>query len=61
MNKVFTIGYIGERVSYPCIRIGGRWLKQFGFEIGDKIQVNITNDKLQIEKITNKEKEEKKK
>jgi hypothetical protein len=42
-KRSFTVGYMppnGYRgLSTPCVRFGGEWLKEFGFEVGDKIEL----------------------
>ena len=42
-NKRFTVGYMppnGYRgLSDPCVRFGGKWLKDFGFSVGDKLEL----------------------
>lgn len=35
-------------VSFPVIRIHGKWLRQAGFEIGDEITVSQESNKLII-------------
>lgn len=40
-----------ERMSYkqvPAIRIGGKWLEDLGFHIGDKIQMNCEDNRIVI-------------
>ena len=42
-NKRFTVSYMppnGYRgFSDPCVRFGGKWLKDFGFNVGDKVEL----------------------
>jgi antitoxin component of MazEF toxin-antitoxin module len=41
----------GRRNVYPVIRLGGKYLRQFGFEIGDKIDVAVNKEQITIRKI----------
>lgn len=36
--------------SRPMIILQGKWLEDLGYKIGDKIEVNITKDKITIKK-----------
>jgi len=42
-KKCFTVGYQMQhgysRGSKPFIRFGGDWLKEYGFDVGDKVQL----------------------
>ena len=43
--------YLGVRrgySSYPVIRLQGRWLEKWGFNIGDKVQVIEDSEQLII-------------
>lgn len=41
-----------HKENVPCITLSGRWLKEYGFEPGDKVQVvSEENGKLTITKI----------
>lgn len=33
---------------HPVIRIGGKYLKEFGFNIGDAIEVSVSKDTIYI-------------
>jgi len=37
---------------HPVIRIGGKFLKDFGFEVGDNIEVNVTMGQISISKVS---------
>jgi hypothetical protein len=43
-KKKFTVGYqmaqdYSKRGSNPCVRFGGQWLKNYGFDVGDKLEL----------------------
>ena len=42
-KKVFTVGYQLDnaygKTSNPLIRLGGAWLKDFGFDVGDRLEL----------------------
>lgn len=51
--KKYTVYGTYERI--PFIRLSGKWLKEYGFEIGDKFNLVYENGKLILTRI-NKEK-----
>lgn len=51
-TRVLTVSYLaGGDGTAPMIRIKGRWLRDAGFEIGDRIAVQISEGKLIVTKI----------
>ena len=41
-RKRFTVGYQitkTHKVFNPYIKFGGQWLKDFGFDVGDKLEL----------------------
>ena len=48
MRKL-TVGYmyINDRI-YPVIRLQGRWLEKAGFEVGDKVVVDVRKGRIVI-------------
>ncbi len=53
--KIYTVTEINER---PAIKITGKWLKEKGFDIGDKFEVVFENNMLVLIKITKEEADE---
>lgn len=49
-NKIYTVSYILSP-DVPCIKITGKWLKQFNINIGDKLSLSINNQGLLLSKI----------
>jgi len=50
-----TIGYRATTYfckAVPMLRIANKLLKQFGFNIGDRVEVQYTTDQLIIRKLT---------
>jgi hypothetical protein len=43
----------GFNNTYPVIRIAGKYLRSFGFEIGTQFQINLEEDKITVMKIVN--------
>lgn len=37
-NKTYTIGYMMWKDDVPFIRLSGNWLKEQGFNVGDKLK-----------------------
>jgi hypothetical protein len=38
---------------YPVIRIAGKYLREFGFEIGTKLQIDLEADKITVTILAN--------
>jgi len=51
-SKIYTIGYI-QSPNTPCIKITGQWLKNLGFNIGDKLAFSLENGKIVLSKLSN--------
>ena len=56
--KIYTVTEINGK---PAIRITGKWLKEKGFDIGDKFEVVYEGNMLVLIKITKEEAEKIKK
>lgn len=39
-------------ILHPAIRIGGKYLQEYGFNIGDEIEVRCENGRILIAKLT---------
>ena len=52
-NRKLTVAYQHNHVDRPMIRMAGLWLREAGFQIGDPIQVDITNTGLRIRNMQN--------
>ena len=54
-NKNFTVGYAPtndyRKMSEPFVKFGGRWLKDFGFDVGDKLELIQGKNMLVLVKI----------
>ncbi len=37
-NKTYTVGYMMGKDDVPFIRLSGNWLKEQGFNVGDKLK-----------------------
>ena len=37
-DKTYTVGYMMEKQDTPFIRLSGKWLKEQGFNVGDKLK-----------------------
>jgi len=54
MKRRMTISYKAQKNfqnAVPFIRIGNRFLKEAGFKIGDKVEVQYLNKKIIIKKL----------
>jgi hypothetical protein len=50
--KVYYACYgIGFNNSYPVIRIAGKYLRSFGFEIGTEFQIDLEVNKITVRKL----------
>ena len=50
--KVHYANYDFERLPpHPVIRFGGNYLEEFGFKIGDRIDVRLDNGSITITKV----------
>ncbi len=43
----------GFNNNYPVIRIAGKYLRSFGFEIGTDLRIDLEADKITISRIAN--------
>jgi hypothetical protein len=48
----FSDNRFSQNYNYPVIRIAGKYLRTFGFEIGTHVQVDLTDSQIVIHKIT---------
>ena len=48
----FSDNRFSESYNYPVIRIAGKYLRTFGFEIGIQVQVDLTDGQIVVRKIT---------
>lgn len=48
-RKVYYLNYPDKRV--PMIRISGKFLNRYGINIGDKIEVDYSEDQITIKKL----------
>ena len=37
-DKTYTVGYMMGKQDTPFIRLSGKWLKEQGFNVGDKLK-----------------------
>lgn len=44
-------GYTGSDTPRPFIRLCGAYLKAWGFQIGDKVELSLENEKITITKV----------
>ena len=52
--RQLTISYMpGSGKYYPMIRLQGKWLRDLGFRVGDKVVVETTDNKIVITKTDN--------
>jgi hypothetical protein len=47
--RKLTVGYmfVNDKI-YPVIRLQGRWLEKAGFEVGDKVVVDVRKGRIVI-------------
>ena len=52
-KKSFTVGYLPQSKSEntPYIRISGNWLKEFGIDVGDKLELVKGKNMLVLTKV----------
>lgn len=48
----FSDNRFSQNYNYPVIRLAGKYLRTFGFEIGTHVQVDLTDSQIVIRKIT---------
>lgn len=41
----------GFNNNYPVIRIAGKYLRSFGFEIGTQLRVDLSDEKITVSKV----------
>ena len=56
LRKVYYLSYPHQRV--PMIRISGKYLVQYGIEVGDDIKVEYSKDQIVITKLNVKQRKE---
>jgi hypothetical protein len=49
-QKIYYQHYGCKGNTHPFIRIAGQYLKRFGFNVGDSIEVNVGNGHITIKK-----------
>ena len=47
----FSDNRFSENYNYPVIRIAGKYLRTFGFEIGTQLQVDLTEGQIVVSKV----------
>ena len=55
-NRIYTLNVVPgwkKGVRTPILKMTGEWLLEKGFKIGDRFQVEITNEELILKKIEN--------
>lgn len=50
VRKLYPDGRSGYR-DVPWLRIGGLWMEQFGFKVGDPIEITVDKGRLTIKKL----------
>lgn len=53
-SKRITMGYVPTSkpgVELPCLKLRGRWLREAGFAIGQKLKVEVNEGRLMIEAV----------
>ncbi len=48
----FSDNRFSSNYNYPVIRIGGKYLRSFGFEIGTLLQVDLSEGQIVVNKVT---------
>ncbi len=52
MKKIRKIYYLFQgKTLVPCIRISGKYLKRYGLDIGDKVEVIFSEGGVTIQKL----------
>lgn len=52
-NKTYTIGYMMWKDDVPFIRLSGNWLKEQGFNVGNKLKYISSKNMIILVKIPN--------
>lgn len=61
MQKTYTVGYMMGKQDTPFIRLSGNWLKDQGFNVGDKLKYISSKNMIILVKMPNVETPENKK
>ncbi len=61
MQKTYTVGYMMGKEDTPFIRLSGNWLKDQGFNVGDKLKYISSKNMIILVKMPNVETPENKK
>lgn len=61
MQKTYTVGYMMGKDDVPFIRLSGSWLKDQGFNVGDKLKYISSKNMIILVKMPNVETPEDKK
>ena len=54
-NKTYAVGYMMGKDDVPFIRISGNWLKEQGFNVGDKLKYISSKNMIILVKMTDDE------
>lgn len=52
-NKIYTVGYMMGKEDTPFIRLSGNWLKDQGFNVGDKLKYISSKNMIILVKMPN--------
>lgn len=52
-NKTYTVGYMMGKEDTPFIRLSGNWLKNQGFNVGDKLKYISSKNMIILVKMPN--------
>ena len=52
-KRTYTVYYSTSDAKIPWIKITGKWLKEYGFDVGDKLQVLECKNMLILTKLIN--------
>lgn len=53
MQKTYTVGYMMGKEDTPFIRLSGNWLKDQGFNVGDKLKYISSKNMIILVKMPN--------
>ena len=54
-NKTYTVGYMMGKEDTPFIRLSGNWLKEQGFNVGDKLKYISSKNMIILVRMTDNE------
>ena len=55
MCKTYTVGYMMGKHDTPFIRLSGKWLKEQGFNVGDKLKYISSKNMIILVRMTDNE------